>query len=124
MLLDETEHWVIYRPYPIESSSGGGGSGGGSGGGGGGSAGSTDIGPSSSVASRFDILEVLADVQLILIRATFTSNTMSTSIKGVMLASVSTTATTEGLVLVIERARCPGGYQGLSCEVSILRSFR
>ncbi|OXA52032.1 Basement membrane proteoglycan [Folsomia candida] len=71
----------------------------------------------SRVATRFDILEVLADVHLILIRATFTGTTLSTSIRDVALGTVSKWYTGLGFVLVIEQARCPTGYQGLSCEV-------
>jgi hypothetical protein len=69
-------------------------------------------------ARRFDILEVLAHVEAILVRATFTSSTSSVSIREVGMGSVSEYYTSSEFVLVIERATCPGGYQGLSCEVS------
>jgi hypothetical protein len=88
--LDETAHWIILR------------------------------GGLSRPATRFDILEVLADTQMILIRATFTSNSVTVSIKDVGLGSVSKSATAEGFIFVIEQARCPLGYQGLSCEVIML----
>ncbi|CAL8073618.1 unnamed protein product [Orchesella dallaii] len=67
-------------------------------------------------AGRSDIMEVLADLQLILIRASFTSNTQSTSIQNVSLSTVVPQSSPLGLALTVENCRCPTGYRGLSCE--------
>ncbi|ODN05050.1 Basement membrane-specific heparan sulfate proteoglycan core protein [Orchesella cincta] len=67
-------------------------------------------------AARSDIMEVLADLQLILIRATFTSNTQTTSIQNVSLSTVEPKSSPNGLALTVENCRCPTGYRGLSCE--------
>lgn len=63
-------------------------------------------------------MEVLANLDLILIRATFTTSTQSTSIRNVTLSTVTSAVAHEEVVLHVENCRCPTGYTGLSCEVS------
>lgn len=64
---------------------------------------------------------VLADLDEILIRATYSTEMVSASITGVSMESAVPTRTSLPQALEVEECRCPPGYQGLSCQVSDLR---
>lgn len=61
---------------------------------------------------------VLADVEAILLRATFTDEMESTHLKDLSLDDSVRQYTPNGIVQEVEECRCPAGYDGLSCEVS------
>jgi hypothetical protein len=74
----------------------------------------------SRLATREDILFVLANVDKILLRATFAGENMrSTTLRTVTLEQAAlTTPRPTDFTLQIEDCACPIGYTGHSCEVS------
>lgn len=60
----------------------------------------------------------LADLDEILIRATYSTDMLSASIAGVSLETAVPAHTSLPRALEVEECRCPPGYQGLSCQVS------
>jgi hypothetical protein len=72
----------------------------------------------ASYATRADIMGVLADVERILLRASFTPTRMKvTAIRRIRIErGVEAERSKEGFTIQIEECQCPRGYQGLSCE--------
>ncbi|XP_022668849.1 basement membrane-specific heparan sulfate proteoglycan core protein-like isoform X5 [Varroa destructor] len=73
----------------------------------------------SSEASRHDLLRVLANIEVLLIRATFSSRMLLTSLSSVNMSTAVPHATDspDGIVAhEVEQCTCPPGYAGLSCE--------
>ncbi|XP_035706486.1 basement membrane-specific heparan sulfate proteoglycan core protein isoform X3 [Folsomia candida] len=70
----------------------------------------------SRIATRDDLLTVLADLQVILIRASFTDDMEATYIKDITLDDAQKHYSPNGLVVEVEECKCGTGYSGLSCE--------
>ena len=73
-------------------------------------------------ASRQDFLTALADIEAILVRATFSTQTTSSFISDVYMDIAMDNAALQNsgnqVALEVEMCRCPAGYRGSSCEVS------
>lgn len=69
------------------------------------------------VATRADLLTVLTNLEVILVRATVYENTTITYLGNVTLDTAVQQNTGGTLVTDIEVCRCPEGYTGISCEV-------
>ncbi|XP_054720927.1 basement membrane-specific heparan sulfate proteoglycan core protein-like [Uloborus diversus] len=67
-------------------------------------------------ATREHLLMTLADLDAILIKATYTGGTTSASLADVSLSIAVDRPTEYGRALAVEQCRCPIGYRGLSCE--------
>lgn len=75
--------------------------------------------PDGQPATREHLLMALADLDELLVRATFSSMPLVASISGVSL-EVAQPGPSEGpRALEVEECRCPPGYVGLSCQVSM-----
>lgn len=61
---------------------------------------------------------VLADLDSILIKATFTRETDQASIRNVVMDIAEDRSTGQDRASAVEQCVCPRGYRGLSCEVS------
>ncbi|XP_060073482.1 basement membrane-specific heparan sulfate proteoglycan core protein-like [Ylistrum balloti] len=70
----------------------------------------------ASEPSRAAFMSMLADIEAILIRATYHSRTSRTAIREVSMDTASATPTGLGPAPMVERCICPQGYTGLSCE--------
>ncbi|CAN7986822.1 unnamed protein product [Ixodes hexagonus] len=70
-----------------------------------------------TVATREDIMKVLANVEVLLIRASFNSRMRSSSLRDVSLSTaVPHRSSSQALAVEVEQCTCPPGYNGLSCE--------
>lgn len=70
-----------------------------------------------TVATREDIMRVLANVEVLLIRASFNSRMRSSSLSDVSLSTaVPLRSAGHALAVEVEQCICPPGYSGLSCE--------
>lgn len=75
--------------------------------------------PDGQAATREHLLMALADLDEVLVRATFSSVPLAASISGVSL-EVAQPGPSEGpRALEVEECRCPPGYVGSSCQVSV-----
>ncbi|GFS51261.1 basement membrane-specific heparan sulfate proteoglycan core protein [Trichonephila inaurata madagascariensis] len=71
-------------------------------------------GPTS--ATREDFMKVLANVEALLIRASFHNRMHQTLLKDVQMDTAVPQSTGQGLATEVEQCVCPPGYIGLSCE--------
>lgn len=62
----------------------------------------------------------LADLDELLVRATFSSVPLQASISGVSLEVAQPGPLVGPQALEVEQCRCPPGYEGLSCQVSVV----
>ncbi|XP_065291473.1 basement membrane-specific heparan sulfate proteoglycan core protein isoform X27 [Dermacentor albipictus] len=70
-----------------------------------------------TLATREDIMKVLANVEVLLIRASFNSRMHSSSLSDVSLSTaVPLRSTGHAVAIEVEQCICPPGYNGLSCE--------
>ncbi|XP_056009495.1 basement membrane-specific heparan sulfate proteoglycan core protein-like isoform X3 [Ostrea edulis] len=69
-----------------------------------------------AATSREFLLMALADLNAILIRATFTKDTDQSSIRDVVMDIAEDRVTGQGRASTVEQCQCPRGYKGLSCE--------
>ncbi|XP_034337833.2 basement membrane-specific heparan sulfate proteoglycan core protein isoform X5 [Magallana gigas] len=69
-----------------------------------------------SATTREFLLMALADLDAILIRATFTRDTDEASIRDVVMDIAEDRVTGQGRASTVEQCQCPRGYKGLSCE--------
>ncbi|XP_021372607.1 basement membrane-specific heparan sulfate proteoglycan core protein-like isoform X2 [Mizuhopecten yessoensis] len=69
-----------------------------------------------SEPSRAAFMSMLADIEAILIRATFHTRTTRTAIREVTMDTATATPTGLGPAPMVESCLCPQGYTGLSCE--------
>ncbi|XP_066985998.1 basement membrane-specific heparan sulfate proteoglycan core protein [Macrobrachium rosenbergii] len=67
-------------------------------------------------ANREHFLMALADLEYILIKATYTTNTGEVGLKEVILDYAEPRNTGQERAFAVEMCECPVGYQGLSCE--------
>ncbi|XP_076086554.1 basement membrane-specific heparan sulfate proteoglycan core protein-like isoform X4 [Mytilus galloprovincialis] len=72
--------------------------------------------PDGEPATREFLLMALADVSALLIRATFTRDTDSASIRDVIMDIAEDRDTRLDRAYAVEQCACPTGYKGLSCE--------
>ncbi|XP_060115564.1 basement membrane-specific heparan sulfate proteoglycan core protein [Heteronotia binoei] len=72
--------------------------------------------PDGQPATREHLMMALADLDEILIRATYSTDMVSASITGVSMEITVPTYTSLPRALEVEECRCPPGYQGLSCQ--------
>uniref|UniRef100_A0ABM5EK41 Basement membrane-specific heparan sulfate proteoglycan core protein isoform X2 n=1 Tax=Pogona vitticeps TaxID=103695 RepID=A0ABM5EK41_9SAUR len=72
--------------------------------------------PDGQPATREHLMMALADLDEVLIRATYSTDMVSVGIAGVSLEAALPTYTSLGRALEVEECRCPPGYQGLSCQ--------
>lgn len=70
----------------------------------------------TGLASRTDFLHVLANVEMIAIRATFHTQMKESYLKNVAIDSAIPQSIDSPLALEVEQCICPEGYLGLSCE--------
>ncbi|XP_066271321.1 laminin subunit alpha-2-like [Branchiostoma lanceolatum] len=73
--------------------------------------------------SRTELMTVLADVTKLLIRATYNTNPVESSLSSVTMESASQDAVGPTLASDVEQCQCPIGYTGLSCE-GCIRGYR
>lgn len=71
-------------------------------------------GPTS--ATREDFMRVLANVEALLIRASFHSKMQQTMLRNVILDTAVPQNSGQNLAVEVEQCVCPPGYIGLSCE--------
>ncbi|KAK4879912.1 hypothetical protein RN001_008058 [Aquatica leii] len=67
-------------------------------------------------ADREHLLMALADLKAILIKATYTTNTLEAGLISVSMDTASERNTGRERALPVEQCQCPPGYRGLSCE--------
>uniref|UniRef100_A0AAV2LZ82 Basement membrane-specific heparan sulfate proteoglycan core protein n=1 Tax=Knipowitschia caucasica TaxID=637954 RepID=A0AAV2LZ82_KNICA len=72
--------------------------------------------PDGLPATREHLMMVLADLDDILIRASYSTEMRSSSISGVSMEVAVPNYTGLAQALEVEQCRCPAGYQGLSCQ--------
>ncbi|KAF5283747.1 hypothetical protein FQR65_LT02641 [Abscondita terminalis] len=67
-------------------------------------------------AGREHLLMALADLKAILIKATYTTNTLEAGLISVSMDTANERNTGRERALAVEQCQCPPGYKGLSCE--------
>ncbi|KAK7494115.1 hypothetical protein BaRGS_00014588, partial [Batillaria attramentaria] len=67
-------------------------------------------------ANREHLLMALADLDFILIRATYTRDTAEAGLSDVSLDIAENRRTGQDRAVAVEQCNCPAGYRGLSCE--------
>ncbi|XP_039768050.1 basement membrane-specific heparan sulfate proteoglycan core protein isoform X3 [Ornithorhynchus anatinus] len=72
--------------------------------------------PDGQPATRPHLMMALADLEEVLIRATFSTVPLATSIAGVSMENAVPGPNTGSLALEVEECTCPLGYTGLSCQ--------
>ncbi|XP_029434740.1 basement membrane-specific heparan sulfate proteoglycan core protein isoform X5 [Rhinatrema bivittatum] len=72
--------------------------------------------PDGQPATREHLMMVLADLDEILIRATYSTDMVSASITGVSMETAVPQYTSLPRALEVEECQCPPGYTGLSCQ--------
>ncbi|XP_043356008.1 basement membrane-specific heparan sulfate proteoglycan core protein isoform X9 [Dermochelys coriacea] len=72
--------------------------------------------PDGQHATREHLMMVLADLDEILIRATYSTDMVSASIAGVSMETAVPNYSSLPRALEVEECRCPPGYRGLSCQ--------
>lgn len=77
--------------------------------------------PDGQPATREHLLMALADLDELLVRATFSSMPLAASISAVSLEVAQPGPSGGPRALEVEECRCPPGYVGLSCQVSVAR---
>ena len=76
--------------------------------------------PDQVPATREHLLMALADLEYILIRATYHTDTQESDLRDVSLDIAVPQDTQQSIAYEVEQCRCPQGYIGLSCEVGWL----
>lgn len=69
-------------------------------------------------ASRDDILTALSNLDSILVRASQSTDTVSTYLSDITLDTAVPQFTGQARATQVEECKCPVGYRGTSCEVS------
>ncbi|KAJ8412021.1 hypothetical protein AAFF_G00142880 [Aldrovandia affinis] len=72
--------------------------------------------PDGMPATREHLMMVLADLDEVLIRASYYTDMLSASISGVSMEVALPGYGSRAPALEVEQCRCPPGYQGLSCQ--------
>ncbi|XP_062822809.1 basement membrane-specific heparan sulfate proteoglycan core protein isoform X3 [Anolis carolinensis] len=72
--------------------------------------------PDGQPATREHLMMALADLDEILLRATYSTDMLSAGIAGVSMETAVPNYTSLPRALEVEECRCPPGYQGLSCQ--------
>ncbi|XP_068097693.1 basement membrane-specific heparan sulfate proteoglycan core protein isoform X5 [Hyperolius riggenbachi] len=72
--------------------------------------------PDGQQATREHLMMALADLDEILIRASYSTDMLSASITGVSMETAGPSYTSLPQALEVEECRCPPGYKGLSCQ--------
>ncbi|XP_044138378.1 basement membrane-specific heparan sulfate proteoglycan core protein isoform X4 [Bufo gargarizans] len=72
--------------------------------------------PDGQQATREHLMMALADLNEILIRASYSTDMISASITGVSMETAGPSYTSLPQALEVEECRCPPGYRGLSCQ--------
>ncbi|XP_053546192.1 basement membrane-specific heparan sulfate proteoglycan core protein isoform X4 [Bombina bombina] len=72
--------------------------------------------PDGMQTTREHLMMVLAHLDEILIRASYSTDMLSASITGVSMETASSSYTSLPQALEVEECRCPPGYRGLSCQ--------
>ncbi|XP_031762630.1 basement membrane-specific heparan sulfate proteoglycan core protein isoform X7 [Xenopus tropicalis] len=72
--------------------------------------------PDGQPATREHLMMALADLDEILVRASYSTDMLSSSITGVSMETAGPSYTNLPQALEVEECRCPPGYQGLSCQ--------
>ncbi|GFO45203.1 basement membrane-specific heparan sulfate proteoglycan core protein, partial [Plakobranchus ocellatus] len=75
--------------------------------------------PDGQRVMRQFFLMALADIEYILVRATFTQETEEAGINGVSMDIAESRETGQDRAYAVEQCVCPRGYEGLSCEKCI-----
>uniref|UniRef100_A0A3Q3IGR0 Heparan sulfate proteoglycan 2 n=1 Tax=Monopterus albus TaxID=43700 RepID=A0A3Q3IGR0_MONAL len=74
--------------------------------------------PDGMPANREHLMMVLADLDDILVRASYSTEMRSSSISDISMEVAVPNYSGLAQALEVEQCRCPAGYQGLSCQVS------
>lgn len=74
--------------------------------------------PDGMPATREHLMMVLADLDDILIRASYSTEMLSSSISDISMEVAVPNYSGLAQALEVEQCRCPPGYQGLSCQVA------
>ncbi|KAM9297026.1 LOW QUALITY PROTEIN: basement membrane-specific heparan sulfate proteoglycan core protein [Gastrophryne carolinensis] len=72
--------------------------------------------PDGQQATREHLMMALADLDEILIRASYSTDMVSAGITGVTMETAGPSYTSLPQALEVEECRCPPGYRGLSCQ--------
>ncbi|XP_063292891.1 basement membrane-specific heparan sulfate proteoglycan core protein isoform X6 [Pelobates fuscus] len=72
--------------------------------------------PDGQQTTREHLMMALADLDEILIRASYSTDMISASISAVSMETAGPSYTSLPQALEVEECRCPPGYQGLSCQ--------
>lgn len=72
--------------------------------------------PDGQQATREHLMMALADLDEVLIRASYSTDMLSSSITGVIMETAGPAYTRLPQALEVEECRCPLGYKGLSCQ--------
>ncbi|XP_072282815.1 basement membrane-specific heparan sulfate proteoglycan core protein, partial [Pyxicephalus adspersus] len=72
--------------------------------------------PDGQQATREHLMMALADLDEILIRASYSTDMISAGITGVSMETAGPSYTSLPQALEVEECRCPPGYKGLSCQ--------
>ena len=70
-------------------------------------------------ATREDLLLVLADLDTVLVRASYITTTLRTAISDVVMETASENMMMSEPLYEVEQCECPNGYEGTSCEVTV-----
>ena len=70
-----------------------------------------------SMPTRQQFLSVFADIDAILIRATYSNSMRSVSMRNVVMEVASLRETGMRAAQEVEECSCPSGYAGSSCQV-------
>jgi hypothetical protein len=78
----------------------------------------------NEIATRRDIMQVLANLQFIYIRASFEDHLLESNIINVRLETAIPQSLSEGKPTeFVEKCNCPVGHLGNSCEVNVANYF-
>lgn len=80
--------------------------------------------PDGMPATREHLMMVLADLDDVLIRASYSTEMRSSSISDISMEVAVPNYSGLAQALEVEQCRCPPGYQGLSCQVLCLLWFK
>ena len=79
--------------------------------------------PDGNTATRESMMMALADLEYIMVKATYSRDTYETSIRDVSMDIAEPRNTGQDRAYTVEQCNCPRGYIGTSCEVAWMECF-